>query len=82
MNRQQAEEKKAAVITRLCKKAGCDAETSARHYEQLVKGGWNPHPPAAFVAWWKQHPESSDLSVVKAYNCQSYLDQYVEQLPF
>lgn len=82
MTKQERREKQADIINRLCTEAGCGDEMRKRHFDQLVDRGWNPHPPKAFVAWWAQHPNGKDFTAVKAYNTQTYLDEYVEQLPF
>jgi hypothetical protein len=54
-----------AHIRKRCRDAGCDSETASRHREQYIKRGWDPHPPATFIAWWEpsETDEESGASV-------------------
>jgi hypothetical protein len=54
MNRQE----RAKKIDGLCDERGCDEKQRERHFDQYVKHGWNPHPSAAFMAWW--NPTGND----------------------
>ena len=50
--------KRADKIADMCEERGCDERQRKNHYDQYVKHGWNPHPPAAFLAWW--NPRGND----------------------
>jgi hypothetical protein len=47
-----------AYIRQRCRDAGCGNGVATLHREQYIKKGWDPHPPATFIAWWE--PSDTD----------------------
>lgn len=62
----------------LCDQANCTEKVRKLHFAQIVDKGWNPHPPADFLQWWKTHPERN-IGAVRAFNCAEYVEQFRNQ---
>lgn len=60
----------------LCTTAGCNEKVRKIHFHQIVDHSWHPHPPQAFITWWKTHPESHWTEATKAFNCSLYQEQF------
>lgn len=70
-------ETRTKLVNSLCEAAGCTEKVRKIHFHQFVDHNWHPHPPTAFVTWWKSHPENS-ISPARAFNCSRYLAQFNE----
>lgn len=67
-------------ITDLCAGDNCSEKMQKLHLAQYVDRGWNPHPTAEFIEWWKQHPDHAINGVPTnvVYNCRVYRDAFLE----
>lgn len=69
-------------ISDLCDEHDCSDKIRKIHHDQYVNKRWLPHPPAAFVEWWKQRLEYkvSEVQPTPAWNCQWVQDEYMEAM--
>jgi hypothetical protein len=67
-------------ITAICNRVGCDDKSKRLHLHVYVEDGWIPHASQPFKAWLSRHrdPDVRKLNPVTAYNCKSFVDEYME----
>jgi hypothetical protein len=68
-------ESRIKLAKELCDQHKCNEKVRKLHFDQIVNKAWKPHPPAAFVEWWKKHPENS-IGAIRAFNCTYYVEQF------
>jgi hypothetical protein len=67
----------------LCDKHGCDEKLRKKHFEQMVRHAWNPHPSSEFCEWWHRQPECAEgVDAERARNCKVYVNRYKEAVEF
>lgn len=48
------------AIDQKCRIAGCSEERAKKHLQLFVYEQHDPHPPAEFVAWYKENGEGAN----------------------